>query len=533
MKNSDIKRILLFFSMIGCFAYNAAAQIDNSKVYFYEYSTGSENLEVVKFNYSKSQMQIKSIKRAIVKRNLASDINYYENQVWGDDFKHEADENYKERYEYDTLHRKYTYKHMNSVYVDNCEKCAKQCKTLREYDKKATDCWGYGCGRHGNVVGAITWVYFEKDMSYLYEQCESIKNNEWYGVGKHKQLTKENLVLGYSKYIQSNTYIQNASNTIYLFQNYIVKFDHSRQKLYLRHEDRSSIVKNLAQSENYYENDSWSGKDIVIYQWDESKQKYALYSGERQLIYDGNCSICRKKCDEAWEYYQGVPEEDLAGFEDMVFGSGCERYACGKHGYYWTNVSYLEFDSDMQEMYLQEGDGKTGTLKAIQTFIRTEKADYKPKVNGSNKFPSNIKLTTFDGTLVSSSSFLNNNKPHIIHIHVYYQSLSSKLQKLFDAVCEDWGNKYNAELVTIDVSDRGGKEQYPYDCDTKFYYDELDDLKDNYLPHLFPNAKSHGFSTIIFVVNKNSEIVYSHWISNNDEIESIIEVITQKLQEIK
>lgn len=554
MKNNVIKRILMVLSMIGCFAFYAEAQINNSEVFFYK--LGDTSTYVIKFDYLKDNLYLKIEDRKDVVKKLSGSQNFYENEIWeGSTGNCDGD---IIRYSKKMVDGYTRYQHIfqRSLYSKECISCKTKCNQLKKktpqyYIDCEIDC--EGCGKHGHID-------YNNEITILsYGSTPNIPNiticdrinvpNRGERIIHHNTLTgltkdslirnvksgekKIDIVPGYSKSTQSNTYTQNTDNTIYFFQDYVVKFDQSKQKVYLRNEYRRNITNNLARSESYYENDSWSSKDIVIYQWDESKQKYALYSGERQLIYDGNCSICRKKCDEAWEYYQGVPEEDLAGFEDMVFGSGCERYACGKHGYYWTNVSYLEFDSDMQEMYLQEGDGKTGTLKAIQTFIRTEKADYKPKVNGSNKFPSNIKLTTFDGTLVSSSSFLNNNKPHIIHIHVYYQSLSSRLQKLFDAVCEDWGNKYNAELVTIDVSDRGGKKQYPYDCDTKFYYDELDDLKDNYLPHLFPNAKSHGFSTIIFVVNKNSEIVYSHWISNNDEIESIIEVITQKLQEIK
>lgn len=324
-----------------------------------------------------------------------------------------------------------------------------------------------------------------------------------------------------------NAMAQNDAGTSILFfqnqigRNRVIKYVPSQRIVFCRHEQRINIAKNLVRTLDYYENDSWTDENVYLFEWDYSKQKYVHYWGEKMAVYDKTCSVCKNNYDNALE-----EKKEREPYTWNMFPLNKESLSCKKHGYYYRDTSYISIEPNLQELYYEESNHR------VSKYYRMEKKDYKSKVVGSYLFPSNIQFVSSDGSIVYSSEFLNKNKPTIILTHASWCKPSVRLQRALCEKIDEWGNAYGVEMVTIDVSDKGKREQLSNICNSPTYYDEIHDFRENFLIYYLP--KQYSQTPIILILNKTNEMVYC-WTNgySEEKKDTLMKEIIQVLQHIK
>jgi hypothetical protein len=147
---------------------------------------------------------------------------------------------------------------------------------------------------------------------------------------------------------------------------YVVKFDYSNDRVWLKKVSHSTVRKNLAKSEDFYEDEVWTdGKNSVeMFEYDSGRStsarevyKRANYSN----IYSTNCIYCQRSAWTGWGYTDG----------------------CGAHGKKISGYSHVAFSTDTSiasfiKWYekAENYDGSTGTKTY---FSRVPKEDLLPK----------------------------------------------------------------------------------------------------------------------------------------------------------
>lgn len=84
MKKLNIKMMVMLACMTFGLANVAKAQIYSSEDCFYAQEGSSSVSYVVKFEYSKDRVWLKSVSSSTVKKNLAKSEDFYENEIWTD-----------------------------------------------------------------------------------------------------------------------------------------------------------------------------------------------------------------------------------------------------------------------------------------------------------------------------------------------------------------------------------------------------------------------------------------------------------------
>ncbi|MBO7469199.1 MAG: hypothetical protein J6T81_03625 [Bacteroidales bacterium] len=143
---------------------------------------------------------------------------------------------------------------------------------------------------------------------------------------------------------------------------YVVKFEYSKDRVWLKSVSHSTVRSNLAKSEDFYENEVWTdGKNsVTMYEYDSQRSTSAreVYKTETyKYIYDPNCFQCQ-----------------------LGWGVGV---GCGAHGKKTTGFKYVAFSTDGKIssfiMWQEKKDNYDGEIKNRQDYTRVPKDDLLPK----------------------------------------------------------------------------------------------------------------------------------------------------------
>jgi len=137
---------------------------------------------------------------------------------------------------------------------------------------------------------------------------------------------------------------------------YVVKFEYSKDRVWLKGVSHSTVRSNLAKSEDFYENEVWTdGKNFVrMYEYDSYRSTSAREVYKRTEVsynFNWNCMYCVSQCS-----------------------------GCGAHGKK-TTYKYVAFSKDMSSFIMWDErennyDGKTENMK---NYTRVPKEDLLPK----------------------------------------------------------------------------------------------------------------------------------------------------------
>ena len=138
---------------------------------------------------------------------------------------------------------------------------------------------------------------------------------------------------------------------------YVVKFEYSKDRAWLKSVSHSTVKNNLAKSEDFYENEVWTdGKNSVqMYEYDSQMSTSAkeVYKRDRySKIVNAYCSYC--KID--------------------VYGN---FISCGRHGEEVYRSDYIAFSKD-KSSFIMWYEYK-GEIKNRQDYTRVPKDDLLPK----------------------------------------------------------------------------------------------------------------------------------------------------------
>lgn len=138
---------------------------------------------------------------------------------------------------------------------------------------------------------------------------------------------------------------------------YVVKFEYAQDRAWLKNVSHSTVRKNLAKSEDFYENEVWTdGKNLVkMYEYDSYRSTSVREVYKRtEVVYNfsWNCMYC----------------------------TGLNGGACGRHGKK-TTYKYVAFSKDKSTFIMWDErennyDGKTENMK---NYTRVPKEDLLPK----------------------------------------------------------------------------------------------------------------------------------------------------------
>ena len=108
---------------------------------------------------------------------------------------------------------------------------------------------------------------------------------------------------------------------------YVVKFDYSNDRVWLKKVSQSTVRSNLAKSENFYENEVWTdGKNSVeMYEYDSQRSTSAreVYKKARYTdIIDPNCAYCRaRNWGSSWPTSCGAHGKKIIGYDHVAFST--------------------------------------------------------------------------------------------------------------------------------------------------------------------------------------------------------------------
>lgn len=149
---------------------------------------------------------------------------------------------------------------------------------------------------------------------------------------------------------------------------YVVKFEYSTDRVWIKSVGHSTVRQNLAKDKNYYENETWTDgqNSVEMYEYVPSMStsqrevykrtnKVAIYS--EQCAYNSLCSAC---CP-------GSP--------------WTPSRACGRHGYKDGDSYYVAFSKDKSSYYrwYVSASDVDGNIRGKQTYTRILKEDLLPK----------------------------------------------------------------------------------------------------------------------------------------------------------
>ncbi len=143
---------------------------------------------------------------------------------------------------------------------------------------------------------------------------------------------------------------------------YVVKFEYSKDRAWLKNVSHSSVRSNLAKSEDFYENEVWTdGKNSVqMYEYDyqRSTSVREVYKRDQYSnIYDSNCPYCIASL--SWGYVT----------------------SCGRHGQEVVGYYYVAFSKDKNSFitWYEKKNNYDGEIKYRQDYTRVPKKDLLPK----------------------------------------------------------------------------------------------------------------------------------------------------------
>lgn len=146
---------------------------------------------------------------------------------------------------------------------------------------------------------------------------------------------------------------------------YVVKFDYSNDRVWLKKVSHSTVRKNLAKSEDFYEDEVWTdGKNSVeMFEYDSDRSTSAREVYKRAdytNIIDPNCAYCRAR----------------------NWGSSWPT-SCGAHGKKVIRYDYVAFSTDHNIpsfiRWYEPKDNYDGQIKNRVDYSRVPKEDLLPK----------------------------------------------------------------------------------------------------------------------------------------------------------
>ena len=142
---------------------------------------------------------------------------------------------------------------------------------------------------------------------------------------------------------------------------YVVKFEYSKDRAWLKSVSHSTVRSNLAKSKNFYEDEVWTDgqNSVTMYEYDSRRSTSAreVYKCEekRAIFSQWNCPYC------SWTFHTG----------------------CGRHGYEKTGAfNYVAFSKDKSTFikWYEPKDNYDGTIQNRNDYSRVPKEDLLPKV---------------------------------------------------------------------------------------------------------------------------------------------------------
>jgi hypothetical protein len=166
MKKTIIKAFVVLACMTVGITNVVRCQIYSNEDCFYASAGSSYVSYVVKFEYSTDRVWIKSVSHSTVRRNLAQNRDFYEEETWTDG------KNSVNMYEYDrsmSTSTREVYKRVTkiAIYDPNCR------VAQASWGVNGCKVFGFngtptGCGAHGYKDGDTYYVAFSKDKSSYY-----------------------------------------------------------------------------------------------------------------------------------------------------------------------------------------------------------------------------------------------------------------------------------------------------------------------------------------------------------------------------
>lgn len=144
---------------------------------------------------------------------------------------------------------------------------------------------------------------------------------------------------------------------------YVVRFDYSNDRVWLKNVSHSTVRSNLAKSKDFYENEIWTDgqNSVAMYEYDSYKSTSSREVYKRTILggYIGrdDCPHCRTK---------------------RHLGAGL---SCGGHGKYISGYDYVAFSKDKSSFitWYEKKDNYDGDTGNKNYYSRIHKEDLLPK----------------------------------------------------------------------------------------------------------------------------------------------------------
>lgn len=148
-------------------------------------------------------------------------------------------------------------------------------------------------------------------------------------------------------------YAKAGSSTV----SYIVKFEYSKDRVWLKTASSSNVRKNLAISEDFYEKEIWTdtgkgGSSAKVYKY------YPSLSTTSKEVYRRESVVAIQQWDCGW----------------------CRFEACGRHGYRTAGYEYVAFSTDLSSFikWYESSNNYSGKVTK-QYYTRIPKEELLPK----------------------------------------------------------------------------------------------------------------------------------------------------------
>ena len=145
---------------------------------------------------------------------------------------------------------------------------------------------------------------------------------------------------------------------------YVVKFEYSKDRAWLKSVSHSTVRSNLAKSKDFYEDEVWTDgqNSVTMYEYDSRRSTSAREVYKREdfsEIWSPNCGQC------------------IANSRIQTWGP-C---SCGRHGKELEGCYYVAFSKDKSSFikWYEKKDNYDGSIEDRKDFSRVSKEDLLPK----------------------------------------------------------------------------------------------------------------------------------------------------------
>jgi len=144
---------------------------------------------------------------------------------------------------------------------------------------------------------------------------------------------------------------------------YVVRFDYSNDRVWLKNVSHSTVRSNLAKPKDYFEDEVWTDRQngVVMYEYDYQKST----SAREVYKYESN-----------WR----INNSPYCPYCMAPFGGGYTMEGCGRHGSV-KECHYVAFSKDMSSFiqWWEKNDDYDGEIKGRNDYTRILKENLLPK----------------------------------------------------------------------------------------------------------------------------------------------------------